>query len=76
VCVNSDPTTSDDDVLGAFPAHASAVRSEPPKNDKLRHEWTLLRAAIGDVFDDIRHADGTPLKFSNKADRQAHRKNL
>jgi hypothetical protein len=57
VCVNSDPLTDD---LGTFPAHASAVRSDPPKDDQLRQHWLQLRTAVGECFDDIRHADGNP----------------
>jgi len=59
VCVFSDPTPPTGD-FGAFPAHASAVRSDPPKDDKLRQHWLQLRTDVGACFDDIRHADGSP----------------
>jgi hypothetical protein len=70
VCVNSDPTTAEKDPLGAFPGHASALRSDSPKDKKeieLRQIWLQIRTAVGDCFDDIRHADGSHVAVQNVA---------
>ena len=58
ICVNSDPTTAKDDRLGACPAHAAALRSDPPK-DKQRPAWLVLQAKVGECFEDIHHLDGS-----------------
>ena len=49
ICVNSDPTTAKDDRLGACPAHAAALRSDPPK-DKQRPAWLVLQAKVESVL--------------------------
>lgn len=63
ICVNSDPTTADDDRFGACPAHAAALRSDPPLGDKQRAEWIILRTRMGECFDDIRHFDGSTISI-------------
>jgi hypothetical protein len=70
ICINSDPTTDENDKFGACPAHASALRSEnPPPPQKPRPpvqrvEWVIIQAKVGDCFTDIRHADGSLVTLS------------
>src|SRR5260370_26504001 len=55
ICINSDPFLPGEDALGACPAHAGAVRSNPPLDSKKRLIWQLLRTRMGECFGDIRH---------------------
>jgi hypothetical protein len=43
VCVNADPTTDENDKLGACPSHASILRANPPPDPAQRLEWQMLR---------------------------------
>jgi hypothetical protein len=58
ICINSDPTTEENDPLGACPAHASALRSGNPPRSKQRVEWQILRTLVGECFSDVRHFNG------------------
>jgi hypothetical protein len=58
VCVNADPTTSENDKLGPCAAHASIVRSTPPLDENDRLAWLTLRTKVGECFDHIRHNSG------------------
>lgn len=61
LCVNADPTTSENDRLGPCPTHASVLRAisnqtkVPP-----RLSWDTLRANLAARFADVRHLSGKP----------------
>lgn len=61
VCVNADPTSDQDDRLGACPTHAGIVRSHPQPAQTQRMEWMLVRAAVAEKFDRVEHCSGAPV---------------
>jgi hypothetical protein len=58
VCVNADPTTDENDKLGACASHASILRANPPLDPAQRLEWQLLRIKLAEQFTEIRHQSG------------------
>jgi hypothetical protein len=58
VCVNADPTTDENDKLGACPSHASILRANPPLDLTQRLEWQMLRVKLAEQFTEIRHQSG------------------
>jgi len=58
VCVNADPTTHENDKLGACPSHASILRADPPLDVTQRLEWQMLRVKLAEQFTEIRHQSG------------------
>jgi hypothetical protein len=64
VCVNADPTTDENDTLGACPSHASILRANPPLDLTQRLEWQMLRVKLADQFTEIRHQSGTAIQVA------------
>jgi hypothetical protein len=62
VCVNADPTTDENDKLGACPSHASILRANPPLDLTQRLEWQMLRVKLAEQFTEIRHQSGTAVQ--------------
>jgi hypothetical protein len=58
ICVNADPTTDENDKLGACPSHASILRANPPLAPTQRLEWQTLRVKLAELFTEIRHMSG------------------
>ena len=56
VCVHAEPTTIENDKLGACPTHAGIKRSCTPPETKSRLEWAVLRGAVAAQFREFRHA--------------------
>jgi hypothetical protein len=56
VCVHAEPTTIENDKLGACPTHAGIKRSCTPPETKSRLEWAVLRGAVAAKFREFRHA--------------------
>lgn len=56
VCVYADPTSSEEDELGACPSHASITRSSAPPDRKYQRMALLrLQSAIAEQFTSIYH---------------------
>jgi hypothetical protein len=64
VCVNADPTTDENDKLGACPSHASILRANPPLDLTQRLEWQMLRFKLAEQFTEIRHLSGTEVNLT------------
>jgi hypothetical protein len=62
VCVNADPTTDENDKLGACTSHASILRANPPLDLTQRLEWQMLRVKLAEQFTEIRHQSGTAIQ--------------
>jgi hypothetical protein len=60
ICVNADPTTNDNDKLGACATHASIIRAiaESSKSVPPRLTWGVLRANLAARFSDLKHLSG------------------
>jgi hypothetical protein len=59
ICVNADPTTKDNDKLGACPTHASILRAIA-QNTKVppRLSWGIIRAQLAERFSQVQHLSG------------------
>jgi hypothetical protein len=57
VCVNTDPTHSDDR-LGACSTHASIVRSQAQQDQSKRLSWHKLRSELASKFDRVVRISG------------------
>jgi hypothetical protein len=64
VCVHADPTTAENDKLGACPSHASILRANPPLDLTQRLEWQMLRVKLADQFTEIHHHSGLAVKVA------------
>jgi hypothetical protein len=64
VCVNADPTTDENDKLGACSSHASILRAHPPLDLTQRLESQMLRFKLAEQFTEIRHQSGTEVNLT------------
>lgn len=64
VCVNANPTTDENDKLGACPSHAAILRAHPPLDLTQRLEWQMLRVKLADQFTEIRHQSGNAVQVA------------
>ena len=55
ICVFAEPTTAEQDKLGACHTHAGLKRSSNPPSSRSRLQWAVLRGEVAIRFDEFTH---------------------